>query len=249
MIVNNQKDLNSLIRGGQITKLVLKKALDAIKVGVSTMDINTVVENEIKKHGASASFYGVDAGEGPYPYSCCVSINHQVVHTLPSSKSIIKTGDIVTVDLGVKYKGFHTDTAYTVQVNSNSEEYFLNTGKKALKAALRQAIAGNYTGDLSHQMQKHAESAGFTVSVDLVGHGIGRKLHEPPQILCYGKKGSGEKLKAGQALAVEIMYMKGKSDLVLGEDGFSIDTKDKGLAAQFEHTIVVQENSNPLIIV
>jgi methionyl aminopeptidase len=249
MIIKTNQELQDFIKGGQITKTVLKAALSEIKVGVSTMQIEQTVARVIKENNSIPSFLGVNAGDGPYPYSCCVSINHQLVHTLPSTSAIIKKGDIVTVDLGVKHKGLHTDTAYTVEVDSKDNEYFLNIGKKALKLALRQVKAGVKTGNLSYEMQKTVEDAGFSVSYDLVGHGIGHKLHEPPQITCFGSKNTGEELKENMVIAVEIMYMKGKPTLTMGKDGFSFDTKDGSLAAQFEHTLVVQKNKPPLIIV
>jgi len=161
---------------------------------------------------------------------------------------LVKKGDLVTIDVGVVYKGINTDTAYTVEVNSKKQTFFLNTGKKALKKAVNQAIVGNKIGDISFFMEDTALKAGFNVSYDLVGHGIGYKLHEPPQIPCYGRKHSGERLNENQVLAIEIMYMQGENTLALGKDGFSFDTKDKSLSAQFEHTVVVSKNK-PIIIV
>jgi|GEM_PF-2539502 len=249
MIIRSQSDLQNIIKGGQITKKVLNKALSVIKPGITTMQIEDTVVNELKANNAQASFKGVNAGEGPYPYSCCVSVNHQLVHTLPSDAVVIKSGDLVTVDLGVKYKGLHTDTAYTVEVETKKQEYFLSVGKKALKQAVKTAVAGVKIGDISAIFQKIVEDAGFNVSIDLVGHGIGHKLHEPPQVPCFGQKGRGETLQENMLVAFEIMYMQGEPYLALGDDGFSFDTKDKSLSAQFENTILVQKNKEPLIII
>lgn len=249
MIINNKADMENIIKGGQITRLVLDAALSVIKPGITTMHIEDTVVKTLKQQNATASFLGVNAGEGPYPFSCCVAVNHQLVHTLPSNEVVIKKGDLVTVDLGVKYKGIHTDTAYTIEVETKKQEYFLSVGKKALKQAVKAAKAGVKTGDISAVFQKIVEDAGFNVSIDLVGHGIGHKLHEPPQIPCFGQKGTGEVLKENMLVALEVMYMQGEPYLALGSDGFSFDTKDKSLSAQFENTILIQKDKEPVIIV
>lgn len=249
MIIDNHKQLEALREGGKINKQILQQALEMAVPDISTYEIEKFVVKEMNRHGVIPSFLGYDAGDGPYPFATCIGINHQLVHTLPSKRAIIKKGDVVTIDMGVLHKGFHTDTAFTVEVGgTNDYKHFLTTGKKALKNAIRQAKTGNYTGDLSYEMQKTVESAGYNVSVDLVGHGIGKKLHEPPQVLCYGKRGTGDLLVKGMVLAVEIMYMAGNSDLTLGEDNFSLDTLDGSVSGQFEHTLVVGEKGPEILV-
>lgn len=248
MILKNKNDFNSYLIAGKIHKAALNEGLKSIVEGISTHEINKRLAEVIIKQGGRPSFLGYDAGDGPYPFESCISVNHQLVHALPSPNVIIKRGDIVTIDLGVLYRGINTDAAYTVEVGSSNEQFFLNTGKRALNMAIKQAVVGKKVGDISSAMQKCVEGAGFNVSVDLVGHGIGKKLHEPPQIPCFGKKGVGETLIKNMVIAIEVMYMKGKPSLVLGNDGYSFDTKDKSLSAQFEHTVVVSEKS-PIVIV
>lgn len=248
MILKTEEELQNYIIAGKIHKTALDEGIKCIYEGVSTFDINKKVASVIKDQGARPSFLGYNAGDGKYPFESCICINHQLVHALPSKNVIVKKGDIVTIDLGILYKGINTDGAYTVEVGSSNEQFFLNTGKRALKEGIKQAIVGKKVGDISSAMQKCVENAGFTVSVDLVGHGIGKKLHEPPQIPCFGKKGTGEILIKNMVIAVEIMYMKGQSPLVLGNDGYSFDTKDKSLSAQFEHTLIVSEKL-PIVIV
>jgi methionyl aminopeptidase len=223
----------------------MKKIL--IKPGVNTLEIDAFIKKEIENQKGIPSFLNYDTRAGIYPYSSCIALNYQLVHTTPKKDVIIQNGDLVTIDLAVNYKGIHADTAYTIEVGTNNEEHFLNVGKRALKNALKAAKAGNKIGDISYEMQKEVEKFGFNVSYDLVGHGIGHKMWEPPQIPCFGQKGTGLKLEKSQALAIEIMYMKGSPRLKLGEDGFSMDTADKSLSAQFEHTIIVTD-SNPIII-
>jgi len=249
MIIEKKEQLEALREGGKINKKILHDALKKVVPGVSTYSINEFVVKEMNKANVKPSFLGYDAGDGPYPYSTCISINYHLVHTLPSKKSIIKDGDLVTIDMGVLHKGFHTDTAFTIEVGSNNNyKHFLASGKKSLKNALKKAKAGNYTGDLSYEMQKAVEGGGYNVSVDLVGHGIGRKLHEPPQVLCYGKKGTGDLLVKNMALAVEVMYMVGSPKLTIGSDGFSLDTYDGSISAQFEHTLVVGEKCPEILV-
>ncbi len=248
MIVKNDKDLNYLKESGRICKLALQTGISAIKPGLTTMEINDIVHKVIVDEGGKPAFLGYNAGEGPYPYATCVCINYQLVHAIPRTDAIIKKGDLVTIDVGVDFRGLITDSSNTIEVETNNEQFFLNTGRRALKAAVKQAKAYNKIGDISYEMQKEVEGAGFNVSLDLVGHGVGHKLHEEPQIPCYGHKGRGLQLINGMVLAIEIMYMKGSPKLVLGEDDFSFDTKDKSLSAQIEHTIVVTDK-DPIILV
>lgn len=248
MIIKTEDDLTYLKESGRICSLALKTGISSIKSDISTLEINNIVESVILDNGGKPAFLGYNAGEGPYPFATCVCINHQLVHAIPQKNVIVKKGDLVTIDVGVNFKGLITDSSNTIEVETNNEQFFLNTGRRALKAALKQAVALNHVEDISYEMQKEVEGAGFNVSLDLVGHGVGKKLHEEPQIPCYGRKGRGALLTKGLVIAIEIMYMKGKPTLVLGEDGFSFDTKDKSLSAQIEHTVVVTDKE-PLILV
>lgn len=249
MIIRNDQDLQNLRFGGKINKKILSETLGIIKPGISTMDIENFVIGRMKEFKVTPSFLNYNAGDGPYPFYTCVSINHQLVHTLPSDTAIIKEGDLVTVDMGVKYNGLHTDTAFTIEAGDTNKHFeFLKAGQKGLENALKRAVVGNRLGDVSYEMQKAVESAGFNVSRDLVGHGIGNKLHEPPQVLCYGRRGTGEALVKNQVLAIEVMYMEKDTRLVVGDDGFSLDTYDRGLSAQFEHTVVVKSGNCEILV-
>ncbi|MBP7859945.1 type I methionyl aminopeptidase, partial [Patescibacteria group bacterium] len=232
---------------GRIAKEALDTGIKSLRVGINTLEINNICAQVIQKYGATPSFLNYDNGDGVYPFASCVCVNEELVHALPSKTKILKSGDIVTIDLGVFYNGFHTDLSYTKEIETKNQDYFLNVGKNSLRDAIKQAIVGNYIGDVSQAMQKAVEDANFTVSVDLVGHGIGKKLHEKPQVPCFGRKKSGEKLIEGMVLAIEVMYMKGKSGIKIGKDGFAYVTKDGSLSAQFEHTVIVQKDQ-PIIL-
>ena len=247
MIAHNESQIAILKECGRIAKQALSEGMQAAEAGVSTLEINNVVEKTIRLLKGTPSFLGYATGDGSYPFATCTPVNYQLVHTLPSDKVILKVGDILTLDLGVFYGGFHTDVAHTIEIESSKNTRFLMAGKKALEKGLSATKAGNRVGDISFELQRVIESYGFNVSVDLVGHGIGKNLHEPPQIPCFGKKRSGELLEKGHVLAVEVMYMAGESGLVLGKDGFSLETRDKSLSAQFEHTLLVTDSA-PLIL-
>lgn len=247
MILTRKEQYNCYLECGKIAKEALVAGLNSIKVGSTTLEINNVCAKVIKKYNATPSFLNYNNGDGVYPFETCVCLNDELVHAIPSKYRIIKKGDLVTIDLGVFYKGLHTDLSYTKEVETKNHSFFLNVGKKALKRAINLAIVGKKIGDLSSEMQKTVEDSNFSVSVDLVGHGIGEKLHEKPQIPCFGKRNMGERLIEGMVLAVEIMYMMGKPDIKIGKDGFAYVTKDGSLSAQFEHTVIVQKGE-PIIV-
>lgn len=248
MIIKSTEELKKFVECGEIANKALKAGLDALKPGVCTLEINDICHKIITKYNAIPSFLNYDNSDGVYPFATCVCINSELVHATPKKDKIVKVGDIVTIDLGVFYKGIHTDLAYTVEIESNKESFFLNAGRKALKNALSQAITGKRVGDISYEMQHTTQSYGFNVSYDLVGHGIGKELHEAPQIPCYGKKNTGATLIEGQVVAIEVMYMKGDSEIELGNDGFAYKTADNSLSAQFEHTVVIRKDDKPLIV-
>ncbi|HHH14192.1 MAG TPA: type I methionyl aminopeptidase [candidate division WWE3 bacterium] len=247
MIIKDPQDLESARKSAKISSKVLKEAFLMAKPGMDTYTLDAFIRRSIESMGAKPAFLNYDTGEGVYKFSSCISLNHQLVHALPSKKVILKKGDIVTIDLGSIYKGIYSDTSYTWELVTKKQERFLNTGKKAVLKAIEQVKEGAHVGDLSFVMEKIITRAGYTVSVDLVGHGLGKTLHEPPQIPCFGKKGKGPVLEEGQLLAVEVMYMEGSPELTVGDDGFSLDTKDKSLSAQFEHTLVVTKTGSEVL--
>ncbi|MBJ6117206.1 type I methionyl aminopeptidase [Pontibacter sp. BT310] len=239
MIFYKTEEEIELIRQGA---LILGKAhgeiASLIKEGITTAELDKRAEEFIKDHGAQPSFLNYNG----FPYSLCISPNAVVVHGFPG-KHQLRDGDIISVDGGVYYKGFHSDSAYTHAVGNVSEEVkkLLEVTKKSLQKGIEKAIVGNRMGDISHAVQQHAEANGFSVVRELVGHGVGRNLHEAPEVPNYGKKGQGVKLQEGLVLAIEPMINLGTRNVVQEEDGWTIRTRDKKPSAHFEHTVVVRK--------
>lgn len=232
--IKTQNEINLMIEGGKISALALSEVLKNIKVGVTTLSLDRIAEDIIKKHNALPSFKTVE----DYKYATCINVNEGLVHGIPNNYRI-KKGDVVSIDLGVLYKGFHTDLSYTVEVETKNQIAFLDTGIQALEQGIFNCVRGNKIGDISRSMQRVIERAGYSVSRDLVGHGIGVDLHEDPYVPGYGSKNSGSELKEGMILAVEIIYQKGKPKLKVASDGWTIETLDGSLGALFEHTVAV----------
>ena len=223
--------------------LILSKAhgevASIIREGITTKELDNRAEEYIKDHGGLPSFKGYNG----FPYSLCISVNSAVVHGFPGNY-VIKNGDIVSIDCGVYKNGFHSDCAYTHGVGELSEEVLrlLKVTKASLYKGLEKAISGNRLGDLSSTIQQEVEKEGFSVVRELVGHGIGKSLHEGPEVPNYGKRGQGLKLQNGLVLAVEPMVNLGSKNIVQEADGWTIRTKDNKPSAHFEHTIVVRKD-------
>lgn len=231
--------------GGKILGEILRKLEEVTKPGITTNDLEKLVHELVLSYGVESSFLGFDG----YPNMLCTSINDEVVHGLPSDR-ILNEGDLLKIDMGVLHEGFHTDSALTVLVGNKGDSVkrnLIQTTKESLEIGISKARVGNTLGDIGAAIQKHVEDKGFNVIRDLVGHGIGRELHEPPQVLNYGKSGTGEKLVAGMVIAIEPMVVTGKWTIKNGKDGYAFVTKDGGLAAHFEHTIAITDNG-PLIL-
>ncbi|MFA6982271.1 MAG: type I methionyl aminopeptidase [Patescibacteria group bacterium] len=221
-------------QAGRIGAMALKAALLAIRPGVTLLEINGAAEAEILKNNATPAFKKVPN----YSFATCININEGIVHGIPD-EYVIKEGDVVSVDLGAYFEGFNSDLAYTVEVGTKKHESFLKAGERALYEAIDQCKVGNRLGDVSGTIQDVVESAGYSVSRDLVGHGIGREMHEKPQIPCYGVRGTGQILKEGMVLAVEVIYQKGSPTLVLSDDAWTLETADKSVSALFEHDVLI----------
>lgn len=244
--VRNRYELELMRKGGIIARQALKKALESIKVGVSELEIDEIAKEEIYRLGGELSYKSV----ANYKYATCITVNDQVVHGIPTERKFV-SGDIVGIDLAVKFKGWHTDCAWSILVGSRKspegekvgiqKEKFLRTGEEALWLGIQHAVEGNKVSDISHAIQTKVESAGYHVVRSLVGHGIGRSLHEDPEVPGFGQKGTGPILKKGMALAIEVIYGKGTSDVVLGSDGWTFSTADGSWAGLFEMTVVVGE--------
>ena len=223
--------------------LILSKAhgevAALIKEGVTTKELDTRAEEYIQDHGGRPSFKGYNG----FPFSLCISVNSAVVHGFPG-KYVVKSGDVISIDCGVFKNGFHSDCAYTHGVGELSEDVkrLLSVTKASLYKGLEKAIVGNRLGDMSATIQQEVEKEGFSVVRELVGHGIGRNLHEGPEVPNYGKRGQGMKLQNGLVLAVEPMVNLGSKNIVQEADGWTIRTKDNKPSAHFEHTIVVRKD-------
>lgn len=217
----------------------------AKKEEISTFKVNREVEKVIAKHGAEASFknYKTD-GVTPFPGSACISINNEIVHGVPRKDKLIQEGDIVKIDIGVKHKGLYTDAAISFGVGRLSEKArkIIEVTRESLQIGLRQIKPGNRLGDFGWAVENFVQSKGLFVVTDLVGHGVGRDVHEPPQVPNYGERGTGEIFKKGMVLALEPMVNEKDSGIKLASDRLTYLTRKGGLSGHFEQTIVVTED-------
>lgn len=225
--------------GGKILAEIIEQLKEKVRPGITTKELNRLASSLILKYGGKCSF----KGEEEFPACLCTSINEEIVHGVPSNR-ILKEGDIISLDLGLFYKGFHTDMAITVSVGKVDPEIqrLIRVTKKALKRGIKKARPGNTIGDISNTIQRYVESQGFNVIRDLCGHGIGKDLHEDPQVLNYGKRHSGSQLKEGMVLCLEPMVSMGDYKIKKSKDGFGFETQDGSISAHFEHTIAVTKN-------
>lgn len=238
----NQNEIELMQLGGKISSNALKIAIEMAEEGVSLKEIDAEVEKFILSNKALPSFKTVEG----YNYSTCINVNDGLVHGIPNNY-VIKKGDLVKIDLGVLYEGFHTDTSSTKEISTSTHSKFLQAGKDCIENAIEKCLIGNRLGDVSYAMQSAIESKGFSVSQSLVGHGIGRNLHEDPLVPPYGKPGTGILLKEGLVLAIEIIYQMGKPQIRTLADGWTISTKDGSLGGLFEHTVAITRKG-PLVI-
>jgi len=210
-----------------------------VKPGAKTSDMDELAEEFIRDHGGVPSFLNYNG----FPYTLCVSPNEQVVHGFPSDEKL-QEGDILSIDCGVLFQGFHSDSAYTYPIGEVSTEnmQLLKVTKESLYKGIEKAVVGNRIGDISYAIQAHVEEYGYTVVRELVGHGVGRDLHESPEVPNYGKRGRGAKLKEGMVIAIEPMINLGTKDVVQENDGWTIRTKDRAASAHYEHTIAIMKD-------
>lgn len=242
-------EIELINEGGRILGGILRRTAELVKPGISTAELNDFAEREINIAGGRPSFMGYGDRKNPFPAGLCTSINDAVVHGVPSSEDILEEGDIIGLDIGMEYKGFYTDTAITVPVGKISDraKKIIEITNTALAEAINLAKPGNRIGDLGFAMQSISEKAGFSVVRDLVGHGVGYAVHEEPNVPCYGKPGTGIELVEGMVLAIEPMVCEKKPRVVYDQDGWTIRTSDGGLAAHFEHTIVITKKGAKIL--
>ena len=221
-----------------------------IKPGVSTLQLDRIADEFIRDHGAVPTFKGFPSSFGsPFPASICTSVNDVVVHGIPNEKTILRNGDIISIDCGTLYKGYNGDSCYTFCVGEVSADVrrLLDVTKQSLYDAIDAARAGNHLGDIGHAVQTLCEGSGYGVVRVLTGHGIGRKMHEEPQVPNYGEAGQGVLLKSGMCLAIEPMVTMGTRKVMLMSDRWTIKTLDGKPAAHFEHTIAVRRGKADIL--
>jgi methionyl aminopeptidase len=237
----SKREIDLMKKAGRIVAIAHKEVKAMIKPGITTADIDALVEKIVRDHDAIPSFKDY----GGFPGSACTSINEEVVHGIPSKSRKLKEGDIVKVDIGADFKGYHGDSAWTYPVGriSKEAEKLLEATEASLFAGLSEIKAGKRLSDISHAIQTYAESKGYSVVREFVGHGVGRKLHEDPQIPNYGPAGKGPLLKPGMTLAIEPMINSGTKDVEVQSDAWTAVTQDGKLSAHFEHTILVTKES------
>lgn len=245
VIIKSPRELALMKEAGRVVGLVFKTLEEKIHPGMSTLDIDAIVEKTMLDNNctpAEKGYYG-------YPASACVSVNDVLVHGIPSSKVILKEGDIVSVDIVATYKGYMADACRTYKVGTVSPraERIVRVTKEAFFEALKLVKPGNYIGDISHRIQEYVESNGYNVTRDYTGHGIGSHMHEDPSIPNYGKAGTGVKLEPNMTICIEPMVLEGRKDTRVLPDGWTAKAKDGKLTAHYENTVVVTESGYEII--
>lgn len=238
--IKTKEEIEIMREGGKILTEITKELEKMVRPGITTKELDRAAEALVLKSGSKCSFLGYQG----YPACLCASINEEIVHAIPSAR-ILKEGDIISLDLGILYKGFHTDMAVTVPCGKVSPEInrLIRVTRKALKRGIKKVGPGNTFGDLSNTIQRYIEDQGFFVVKDLCGHGIGKELHEDPEILNYGTRHSGAEIKPGMVFCLEPMVAVGSGAIKEPKKGdFAYKTADGSLSCHFEHTIVATKN-------
>ena len=245
IIVKNSEQLALMRHAGRITAEALLVAEEAIRPGVSTKDVDQKIRRFIEKCGATPSFLGY----GGFPASACISLNNEVIHGIPSDRRILTEGDIVKVDVGARYRGYNGDSARTYPVGKVSDEALrlIQVTKDSFYEAMKFAKAGARRGDVGHVVEDFVISNGFSVVRDFVGHGIGRELHEEPEIPNFGRPGRGVRLYAGMTVAIEPMVNQGTHEVKVLSDGWTVTTLDGKLSAHYENTVAITE-AEPILL-
>lgn len=243
--IKSEREILLMKEAGRIVALAHQEVEKHIKPGVTTFELDQIVEKVIRDNDAIPSFKGY----GGFPGSACTSVNEQVVHGIPSEKVILQNGDLISVDIGAMYKGYHGDSAWTYKVGEVSPEIskLMEVTKESLFEGLKYAKAGNRLTDISHAIQTYAESYGYSVVREFVGHGLGKQLHEDPQIPNFGLPGRGPILKKGMTLAIEPMINMGRKEVKVLKDNWTAVTIDKKPSAHYEHSILITDDE-PVIL-
>ncbi|MCL2559776.1 MAG: type I methionyl aminopeptidase [Turicibacter sp.] len=238
IITKTPREIEMMREAGRIVALAHQEVKKHIKPGATTKHLDTIIKQVIENAGAVSSFYGYNN----FPAHACISVNEEVIHGIPKQRRILKEGDIVSIDIGAKYKGYHGDSAWTYPVGNVSQKVqrLLEVTEESLYKGLEQAVVGNRISDISHAIETHVEAHDFTIVREYSGHGVGQSLHEDPHIVNYGPKGKGPRLKAGMTLAIEPMVNLGSRYVKTLSDNWTVVTRDKKYSAHFEHTIAIQ---------
>ena len=237
IVIKTAREISKMQDACKISARALRLAGEAVEPGVSTFEIDTLVRKYIEEQGATPSFLGY----GGFPASTCISVNNVVIHGIPSKKTILKAGDIVSVDVGAYINGFHGDNAYTFACGDISKEAkaLLDATKESLYEGIKQAVKGNRVGDISAAVQQYTEARSYSVVRDYVGHGVGAKLHEEPSVPNFGTPHRGVRLMPGMTIAIEPMINMGDHRVRVLDDDWTVVTVDGSLSAHFEHTIAI----------
>lgn len=238
------EEIELLRKSNVLVGKTLAEVAKAIRIGVTTLELDKIAEDFIRSNGALPGFLGYQG----FPNTLCVSVNDQVVHGIPSNYAL-KDGDIVSVDCGTIIDGFYGDSAYTFCVGNVDPKVkkLLDTTKEALYKGIEQARHGNRIGDIGYAIQQHCQAAGFSVVREMVGHGVGRNMHEDPEVPNYGKRGQGLQLREGMVIAIEPMINMGNRGIVFERDGWTIRTIDRKPSAHFEHTVAIQKGDASIL--
>ena len=234
--LKSKREIELLKEAGHIVYLTHQYLRPLIKAGIKTKELDSLAEKFIRSKGATPSFKGYEG----FPSTLCISINDEVVHGFPSER-VLKEGDIISIDIGACYKGYHGDSAWTYTVGEVSDDakYLLEHTEKALYEGIKQAKVGNRIGDISYAVEKYATEHNLGVVKELVGHGVGTSVHESPDVPNYGTKGTGPKIRDGMVIAIEPMLTLGSPDIYVEDNDWTIKTEDSSLSAHFEHTIAI----------
>jgi methionyl aminopeptidase len=245
IIVKSPREIDLMRTANKIVAEIHARLKERVRPGVTTLELDRLAEEWTKELGSTPAFKGYRG----YEHTLCISVNEVVVHGIPSDKKILKDGDIVGLDMGVIYKGWYGDAARTWPVGPVTAEAtkLMKVTEASLMAGIEQVKAGGFIGDIGAAVQKVAEDAGYSVVRDFVGHGIGRKLHEDPQVPNHGRAGRGEKMRTGMVLAIEPMVNVGKPEVYIASDGWTALTVDGSLSAHFEHSVAVTDNGPDIL--
>lgn len=245
IILKTSRELAALRKAGKISQAALKLAGEAVEPGISTWEIDRLVRRYIESAKATPSFLGYEG----YPASACISVNDVVIHGIPQKSQILKKGDIVSIDVGACYQGFHGDNAWTFPCGEISPEAraLLDATEKSLFLGIEQARPGNRIGDIGHAVQEYVEARSYSVVREFTGHGVGADMHEDPSVPNFGKPGRGVRLTPGMVIAIEPMINMGRREIEIKPDGWTVVTRDGSLSAHFEHTIAITKEG-PVIL-